>query len=158
MTFVIGLRRRINEHKIRHLTTTMDGEVFEFIEMSDLPTNFHNVFVVDTVNAMKHLIDYKPQELRNYKHPEDALYIFGEDSSNLAFHQEVINSKLKGDVVYIALPSRGMLHQVTACAFILYDRYYKQSLQYTNKPVFEMMNRDLPIQQNTSEQDSSIPN
>jgi len=162
MTFAVALRRRINEHKVRHLTTMMDGDVFEFIEMSELPTSFTNVFVIDTQNTMKYMMDYKPQELRTYKHPDNALYIFGEDSGNIPFHQEVIDSKLKGDVVFISLPSKGMLHQVSACAFILYDRYYKETLQYTNKPVFEMMNRDrkydLPFQQSTSEQDSSVTN
>ena len=148
--FGVGLRPRMNEHKIRHLTTTMDGEIFEFIDMKELPTHFHNVFVIDTLNTLQHMKDYPLRELRTYKHPEDALYIFGEDTSNLAFHQEVINSGLKGDVVYISLPTKRMLHQLTACAFILYDRYYKETLQYTNKQEWgKMILHDISVQQST---------
>jgi len=95
--------------------------------VEDLDPNENYTFVLDTLSAehMK-VAGYDVTDLREYKHPKETTYIFGENSSKTPLWEQIRDKKLKGDVIYLQLPTKRILHSETACSMVLYDRYVKE--------------------------------
>jgi hypothetical protein len=60
--------------------------------------------------------------LKDYVHPENAIYFFGDDQSNLT--QEKIGNRVDYDKVYI--PIQANVWSAQAIAIVLYDRQSKE--------------------------------
>lgn len=58
--------------------------------------------------------------LKDYKHPKDCIYIFG---NNAAGNRGFITDE--DDVVGVETPNPTMLYAVTSCGIVLYDRLVK---------------------------------
>ena len=119
---------RQNYPILKHLVEDMLHTPLFKDNVEDLDPNKHYTFVLDTLSA-EHLkvAQYDVTDLRDYKHPTETIYVFGENSSKEPFWEKIRDRKLKGDVIYLQLPTKRILHSETACAMVLYDRYIKSN-------------------------------
>jgi len=118
---------RQNYPIFKHVVEDMNHTPFFKDSIDDLDPKEHYTFVLDTVSAKELEGEgYKISDLRDYKHPEQTTYVFGENTSKEPIWVKIRDKKLKGDIVYLQLPTYRILHSETSCAMVLYDRYVKQ--------------------------------
>ena len=87
-----------------------------------IPKGYRLVFMINDLDNCQNLIDYKP--------PEKAIYIFGDNSEDKKMFRDAVKD-MEGDRVYI--PTK-MLRDENACAVLLYDRIVKLKLPSNYEP------------------------
>jgi len=99
--------------------TQVDFEEFDKVEDAlEKYKNLKRVFVEAPIDFQKHNIKYVP--LRKYKHPKDAIYLFGKSGTD-----NIYLMKEGDDAVAIETPKTEVLWGVIACGIVLYDRVIK---------------------------------
>ena len=116
---VIGCLNRGGKEGLVHVGIGFDVSVMRldtYKEFEQHIPEYTLVFLVDSVPNI--------QSLKDYKHPENAIYIFGDNSEfDKSFYNEV--KDIKGD--FVAIPCK-MIKDDYACAIVLYDRLIKNGV------------------------------
>lgn len=112
----IGVLFKGGKEGIAQVTKMMGERIVRFEtykEFEKFTPEYTLVFLINDLPDLQNLIEYK--------HPEKAIYIIGDNSEDeIRFRDEV--KDMKGDRVFIPC---SMLRDENTCAIVLYDRMVK---------------------------------